>query len=925
MSVAPDPQGSGPAARTADQSRGEGPITVSNVTGVVSFGNDNLIVYIDKGLSAEGALTELVGQLVDAVRAERSSVGKELADKADLLAGDVRARLQHEVEQLGLEDRELPVRWQPVRGRTPGPEGAHNARSGVTPTPPVGLAGQKDGITAALEQAKSHWLIVLGRAGSGKSALALRFALARLKARPPAHRAPVPVIFSLGSWNPDTTPLRKWLIARLERDQPYLATASPSGKTWAAALVGADYVLPVLDGFDEIATGLRKRALRELNRCGLPLLVTSRHAEFEAARRNTHVEPSAAAIELIDLDLDDSIRYLQEATGTTLPASPDVAPQTGWAHVLSELRYRRHTPDVANLAAVLTTPLMVTLARFVYESTLDPSDLLKPEKFGTREALENHLLDAFIPTAYERFLSDENNEPEAQGRRRRNAERARHWLGYLAAHLTELKTPDIEWWRLGTTVRLRWVMLRVGVTIGIASGLMAGLVYGFEDWLTFGPAYGLRSAGISGPANGLALGLTFALVHGFATKMKVGGPKFEPSLMEVRLHGWAENGTKARLRESFRPRVMGGLTGGLLFGIVWALGSGAVSALAGYRGVMIALGAGQAFVAGVLLGLAMGLIAALGAGFETVIPREKRAHPSVLLNTNRATVLKQTLTIGLAVGTGYGIIFGAASPTALVGIGAGLVAAFVIALGVGTMTAWGRWVVLARIWLPLSGWLPRDLDAFLQDACKREVLRQVGTVYQFRHARLRDHLCATADAPPERILHRTSNLDRLFNVADTDGDGYVDSADYERIVDRYCTAYGLATDTPEAKALASFYQEYWAGLQRHAKTDGRLSRKQHRTAAGATPADPALQEPVAAFGAAVFKVIDADHDGYIGEQELTRYLAMWDLARDASRVLDQLDTDGDGRLSKDDLTRAINTSFYSPDRGGTGSVFFGVA
>ncbi|MGW7574125.1 NACHT domain-containing protein [Streptomyces sp. NPDC054765] len=925
MSVAPDPQESGPAAHTPDQSGSEWPpITVGDVSGILSIGDHNVNVLFTKGFSAEGALTKLVEQLVHAVRAERRSVDKELADKADLLANEVHARLRQEEEQLRLRDGDLLVRWRPVPGRVLGRGGdIRNAPAGATDAAPLDLAGQGDEITAVLERAKSRWLMVLGRAGSGKSALALRFALTRLEARPGAHKAPVPVIFSLGSWNPKTTPLRNWLISRLERDQPFLAEAGPSGnKTWAATLVGADYVLPILDGFDEIAVGLRKDALIALNSCTMPLLVTSRRAEIEAAREETKVVPSAAAIELIDLNLDASVNYLQKATGTTLPDGRDVAPEDGWAYVLSELRRRPHTQASANLAAVLTTPLMVTLARFIYESERNPSELLTAEELDTREALEKHLLDIFIPTAYKRFLS---TEPAAGEPRRWDPERAQHWLGYLAAHLTELKTPDIEWWRLGTTVKLRWLMLRVGVTVGIASGLVAGLVFGSEGGLLYGPAYGLMAAGITGPVNGLGLGLTFGLMHGFVTKMKVGGPKFEPSLMEIRLRGWTENGTKTRLRESFRPRVTGGLAGGLLFGLLWALGSAALLALRGVPGPVIALGAGEQLAGGIGLGFAMGLIAALGAGFETVIPKEKHALPSVLLNTNRATVLKQILTIGLVIGSGYGIVFGLATNSALAGLGAGLAAGSVIALGVGTMTAWGRWVVLARIWLPLTGWLPRDLDAFLQDAYERGILRQVGTVYQFRHARLRDHLCATAGTPPERILHRTGNLDRLFNVADTDGDGYVDGADYQRIVDRYRTAYKLAADAPEAKALAFFYQEYWAGLQRHAKTDGRLSREQHRTAAGATTADPALHEPVAVFGATVFEVIDADRDGYIGEKELTRYLEMWDLARDASRVLGQLDTDGDGCLSKGDLSRAINAYFYSPDLGGTGSVFFGVA
>nr|WP_312877766.1 hypothetical protein [Lentzea indica] len=56
------------------------------------------------------------------------------------------------------------------------------------------------------------------------------------------------------------------------------------------------------------------------------------------------------------------------------------------------------------------------------------------------------------------------------------------------------------------------------------------------------------------------------------------------------------------------------------------------------------------------------------------------------------------------------------------------------------MTAWGQWVVIARIWLPLTGRLPWAAVAFLDDAYQRGVLRQAGAVYQFRHARLQDHL-----------------------------------------------------------------------------------------------------------------------------------------------------------------------------------------
>ncbi|MGY5126896.1 hypothetical protein [Streptomyces nigrescens] len=42
--------------------------------------------------------------------------------------------------------------------------------------------------------------------------------------------------------------------------------------------------------------------------------------------------------------------------------------------------------------------------------------------------------------------------------------------------------------------------------------------------------------------------------------------------------------------------------------------------------------------------------------------------------------------------------------------------------------------------MSLTGRLPWTVSAFLRDAHRRGVLRQAGAVYQFRHARLQEHL-----------------------------------------------------------------------------------------------------------------------------------------------------------------------------------------
>ena len=63
-------------------------------------------------------------------------------------------------------------------------------------------------------------------------------------------------------------------------------------------------------------------------------------------------------------------------------------------------------------------------------------------------ALQDHLLDAFTPAAYQDPLGD------YPGRRHRQWDpaQAQHWLGCIAWHLDRLGTHDLAVWQLGTTI-----------------------------------------------------------------------------------------------------------------------------------------------------------------------------------------------------------------------------------------------------------------------------------------------------------------------------------------------------------------------------------------------------------------------------------------------------------------------------------------
>ncbi|AJC52839.1 hypothetical protein [Streptomyces sp. 769] len=210
---------------------------------------------------------------------------------------------------------------------------------------------------------------------------------------------------------------------------------------------------------------------------------------------------SAAEVELTDLTLNDLVYYLPRTTREARGGNPAA---TSWDPVLNELRERPGSRAAANLAAVLTTPLMVTLARAVYSDTPDhdPAALLDTRRFRTPEELEDHLLDNFTATVYR---PRPGHHPGSGSCRTFDPERAQYWLGYLAHHLTRLDTPDLEWWRLGHGLRRVPRTLVTSLVICVAIGLVDGVVGTLFDSFAFQLADGL----VAGLLGGLLFGIAY--------------------------------------------------------------------------------------------------------------------------------------------------------------------------------------------------------------------------------------------------------------------------------------------------------------------------------------------------------------------------------------------------------------------------------
>lgn len=336
-----------------------------------------------------------------------------MADLANKLAVAVNKQWTTEASVRRLNDPyPLPVSWAAadpsltdaweslVKLATSGAGWPSASSAGTWAAGPDDLAGKGGELTDVLARVPTGRLVVLGEPGAGKTMLMVRLVLDLL-----AHRTeggPVPFLASVASWNPAVQDLRGWLGGQLLIDYPALASPPPGSEepTQAAALLASGLILPVLDGLDEMPEQTRGPAISRINdalQTGEQVVVTCRTRQYrDAVRPPGGLEVTlraAAAVRLRPLHADAVRGYLCDDAAAPVTTAR-------WDPVLAVLGTE------APAAQALTTPLMVGLARAIYNprpgdktGTLrDPVELCSPA-LADRTAVESLLFDAFIPAA----------------------------------------------------------------------------------------------------------------------------------------------------------------------------------------------------------------------------------------------------------------------------------------------------------------------------------------------------------------------------------------------------------------------------------------------------------------------------------------------------------------------------------------------
>jgi hypothetical protein len=604
---------------------------------------------------------------------------------------------------------------------------------------PLDVAGRLTEIAAVYRRCPAGRLVILGERGSGKSVLAQWLALELERTR--GDGEPVPVILGIHSWDPGRTSLEQWLAACLLRDYN-LAHVGTDRPTLAAALVDNGRILPILDGFDEIADGLRDKALHALGKTSMPLVLTSTTDEYAAAVRRGRTLSRAPVIVVADLSAEDLTDYLPRTTPNDT--------EERWEPALERLGAHPGGLTATPVGAALTSPLMVGLARSIYSSGPDDPIALTTSRFPDTQAVKTHLLHRFVTVAYDGPAPTPTRRSRYRWPAHWEEKDARRWLGHLARRPSD---QDIAWWTVANSVprgQRVLVLLVASAALGAAAGWltlgMLGLVAGAAVLGLLGGVVGwtkaaqpvrleLRTRGrmrhvlaqlASALLGGLIVGFTGWYLVGWFGWLALTVAGGIGNAIGAGLSGWGrhrdpDSDALPGLGE-VRRAVLDGLKGGLAGGVVVGLIGHLMHVPMGGLGIWLRLG------------LAIGLGFGLGAAVITPPGVDTVVTPATLLESNRRYTILQTV----AAAGAYGYVIGTLTTPVH-----GLILGPVIGIAFGVAAhAWGRWIVLTRCWLPLTGRLPWRLWTFLGDAHGREVLRQSGAVYEFRHALLRDDLAA---------------------------------------------------------------------------------------------------------------------------------------------------------------------------------------
>jgi energy-coupling factor transporter ATP-binding protein EcfA2 len=339
-------------------------------------------------------------------------------------------------------------------------------------------------------------MLLMGAPGAGKTTLLnqLAVALADRAVGGPPHR--IPVVLNLASWASRQPPLQDWLTDELNvvyRVHPKLG----------ARMVAAGWLLPLLDGLDEVPAESRSACAKAINDYQAargeaegqlaPLVVCSRLAEAEALA----VQLRLAGAVTLEPPSDQLVIAYLEAVGAADVVAALQADPTLWE--------------------LLRSPLTLSIV------ALTRTDGRQAALHEPAETRMGSLLDAYVTTL---LTPSDPSQPHHTARRRTALapwppQRTRAWLAWLAGSMTNHGLSELYLERLQPTwlvsQPLRRIVLNspwlVGGLVGALGGVVGTITGGtfISGWMGRVPdTFGLMASNVLiGTIVGAIIGIAF--------------------------------------------------------------------------------------------------------------------------------------------------------------------------------------------------------------------------------------------------------------------------------------------------------------------------------------------------------------------------------------------------------------------------------
>lgn len=654
-------------------------------------------------------------------RAEpRLSAPEQLTEAANLLARATVSHWSAQSDAWGIGTNADPVRvtWRwdhqrslPMRevlGGSGGDARRVPRRRGAGRQAPSGDGPGEQGVVVRLytdlyRQIRRQQLVLLGPAGSGKTATMLILLVEAAKERvelasaPERADTPVPVWVTLGGWNPGERSLLDHAVDEMETNFPALRHPRYGARA-ARRLVEEKRVALFLDGLDEMPPAGQRAALTRIAReaAGLRIVLTSQIEGYDRARAGGRL-PRPVVLQLEPVEPDAAAEYLHRGH--------DSDRQRRFWHQLTE--HLRSRPD-SPLAEAFTTPLILSLARDTFDgpngAAPDPSELTG---LSSVAAVKARVIGQFLERAY---------PSGSGGRDRRRNRRHLFYLSWLAHHLRGRR--DLRWWEISSWLPMWALSIAVAIGFGLPTAVLAGAYVALSGGARSDVLFALLGAFLLAAA---AVGFVLTAAPSGSTPT----PR-EPIGMVLR---WP---TRTELRRLWLAGSGPPLAVGVGVGLVVGPFAGVLSGLALLGLLVVGSSIVQANVTFGLLGI-----------WLTPLAESPASTPDGTFRADRRRTVV-TVSSGVILGGFVFALFNVADPPRPGTWSVGPEFGIVIGVVYGVLTGLGPAVLtgFAQLVLLLCG-RPVRFPVLFREALRRQVLRQAGVVYQFRHAELQDHL-ATA-------------------------------------------------------------------------------------------------------------------------------------------------------------------------------------